>query len=79
MPRLKDKAEILANQEARQLQNKQQKPKRCYTPDQDEYRAWQRTFARSTSSSSRVGFTEAAAAWQVQRARRVADQASLFI
>ena len=76
---VKDKSEILASQEARQLQNKQVKPKRRYTPGQEEYQAWQRTFARTSSSSSRAGFTEAAPAWQVERARRVADQASLFI
>ena len=71
----KARAEYLAQKEADQTQQK--KPKRRYTPEQEKYQAWQRTFDRSSASSSRARFIEAAAAWQVEQARQVAEKASL--
>jgi hypothetical protein len=67
---LKARAEYLAQKEADKTQQK--KPKRRYTPEQEKYQAWQRTFDRSSASSSRVQFIEAAAAWQVEKAKLVA-------
>ena len=50
---------------------KSQGPKhRRPTPNQDEYRAWQRTFARSTTASSRSQLTEATAEWQKMKAKQ---------
>jgi hypothetical protein len=67
---LKARAVYLAQKEADKAQQK--KPKRRYTPEQEKYQAWQRTFDRSSASSSRVQFIEAAAAWQVEKAKQVA-------
>ena len=77
---LQDKKEYMDMKEKERLEKHpvKQKQKRRYTPEQENYRAFQRTFDRSTSSSSRVSFIEAAAAWQVEKNRRVAEQASLF-
>ena len=78
---LEDKKEYMDKKERERLQKqagKQKKQKRRYSAEQENYRAFQRTFDRSTSSSSRVSFIEAAAAWQVEKARRVAEQASSF-
>ena len=75
----KQKAEYLAEKEKQRLMRMHTVPqKRCRTPSQLEYQAWQRTFNRSTSSSSRVAFVEAAAAWQVERAKQISQDVSLF-
>ena len=47
------------------------------TPIQEEYRAWQRTFARSTAAASRSRFTEAAAEWQKKKAKQVQEKYEL--
>lgn len=75
---LKDKADYLTKKEQEREMKKATKPKRRYTPEQQQYQAWQRTFDRSQSSSSRARFATAAAAWQVEKARQVAAAASLF-
>ena len=75
---LTDKADYLAKKEEEREMKKATKPKRRYTPEQQQYQAWQRTFDRPQSSGSRLAFVEAAAAWQLEKARQVAANASLF-
>ena len=59
---------------------RQQKPAntRRKTPAQEEYRAWHHAFDRAKCASARVGFIEAAAEWQKEKARKVAEDAAVF-
>ena len=74
----KQKAEYLAEKEKQRLMRMHTRKRPYHTPSQLEYQAWHRTFNRSTSSSSRVAFVEAAAAWQVERAKQISQDVSLF-
>ena len=45
------------------------------TPTQEDYRAWQRTYNRAQSASSRESFIRAAAEWQKKKAEQVTQDA----
>ncbi len=66
----KEKAELQAQQTSK-------KKFRRHTPTQQSYWAWQRTFDRSQSASSRVAFVAAAAEWQTEKARQMAEALAL--
>ena len=71
------KAKAIYEAEKAELRKSQGPKHRRPTPIQEEYRAWQRTFARSTAASSRSLFTEAATEWQKNKAKQVQEKYEL--
>ena len=57
--------------EKAELRKSQRPVHRRPSPNQEEYRAWQKTFARAKAASSREQFIEAAVEWRKKRARSV--------
>ena len=71
------RAKAIYEAERADLRNSKAPKHRRPTPIQEEYRAWQRTFARSTAAASRAQFTEAAAEWQKKKAKQVQEKYEL--
>ena len=71
------KAKAIYEAEKAKLRKSKGPKHRRPTPIQEEYRAWQRTFARSKAASSRNHFTEAAAEWQKKKAKHVQEKYEL--
>ena len=71
------KAKAIYEAEKAELRKSQGPKHRRPTPIQEEYRAWQRTFARSTAASPRSLLTEAAAEWQKNKAKQVQEKYEL--
>ena len=72
------KAKAAYEKEKRELERHKAKNTRRYTPTQKSYQAFHRAFDRSGSARTKEHFVAAAAEWQKQKAREVADEASLF-
>ena len=72
------KAKAAYEKEKMELQRQKAKTTKRYTPTQQSYQAFQRASNRSQSAGTREHFIAAAAEWQKQKAREVAEEASLF-